>query len=77
MSYTVCIYNGNTGRETTYDTIDEAKRDADSVWTHLTPKEKIKYTNRTAGACFCITENDENDIAVGTAYDYADEMEEE
>lgn len=31
MSYTVCIFNGNNGTETTYDSFEEAKAMADEV----------------------------------------------
>ena len=77
MSYTVCIYNGNNGTETTFDTFEEAKRVADDAWYHLTPRERRAHTDRDKGACFYISENDEQDVEVRVAYDYADEMEEE
>lgn len=75
MSYTLIRYNGNCGDETTYDTLEEARREGDIDWNGLSADDRRRYTDRTAGACFCISVNDENGIAVGTAYDYADEME--
>lgn len=76
MSYTLCAYNGNCGSETTYDTLAEARSEGDIIWGGLSASDKRRYTDRDAGACFCISENDADDIAISTAYDYADELEE-
>lgn len=70
MSYTVCIYNGNNGTETTYDTFEEAKAMADDAWYHLTPAERRATTDRERGAHFYISENDDQDVEVRVAYDY-------
>lgn len=77
MSYTLCIYNGNCGSETTYDTLAEARREGDITWNGLSADDRRRYTDRDAGAYFCISENDEQDVAISTAYDYADELEDE
>lgn len=74
MTYTLCTYNGNTGREDTYETFEDAKREGDDAWSHLTPEEKRRWTDGDAGACFYISRNNEQDIQVGIAYDYADEL---
>lgn len=74
MSYTVCIYNGNVGSDTTFDTFEGAKAFADDQWHHLTPREREKTTDAEGRTWFYISENDEQDVEVRVAYDYADEM---
>ena len=54
--YTFGYYNGNAGRELTFNTKAEAMIEADVKWNRLTRAEKMKYTDPTTGAYFAVFE---------------------
>lgn len=54
--FTFGYYNGNSGRELTFDTKAEAMIEADVKWNRLTRAEKMKYTDPTTGAYFAVFE---------------------
>ena len=54
--YTFGYYNGNSGRELTFDSKAEAMIEADVKWNRLTRAEKMKYTDPTTGAYFAVFE---------------------
>lgn len=56
QTFTFGYYDGNSGVEMTFDSYEEAEKEAEYKWDRLTPKEKIKYTDPDTGAYFAIFE---------------------
>lgn len=54
--FTFGYFNGNAGREITFDTKAEALLEAESRWSHLTEQEKKRYTEAGTGAYFAVFE---------------------
>jgi hypothetical protein len=70
MKYVFIYNNGNTGSEIEFDTVEQAIDEAEIKWGYLTRKERRKYTDRTQGGLFMVT--DEEGILVR---DWSEEVE--
>lgn len=74
--YVFSYYDGNNGTEIAFDTFKGALKEAENKWSHLTKREKIKYTDISNGAYFCVFEKfDEDDWDVIVDFAYKQEVE--
>ena len=75
--FTFGYFNGNSGRELTFDTKAEAMIEADTKWNGLTRAEKAKYTDPTTGAYFAVFEGGNSFDDCRIVEDWADRIERE
>lgn len=68
--YTLSIMNGNVGEEEQYHSLEEALKEGDIAWYHLTPRERKDYV-RENGGWFVLCEGYGIDGPV--VHDWADE----
>ena len=54
MQYILVYYDGNTGAKIKYPTIEEAIREAEIKWDHLTDHDKARYSDKRNGGFFMI-----------------------
>lgn len=68
--FTLEYFDGNSGIQMCFHSLDEAMEEAEYKWSRLTAREKQRYTDPCAGACFMVTDADGLVVR-----DFADEME--
>lgn len=54
MKYIFGYTDGNTGRETPYDTLQEALTAMEDMWNHLSVGDRKRYLGRGEGQYFCV-----------------------
>lgn len=55
-SFTFEWNDGNSGDSKEFDNLDDAIKEADNKWNHLTDNEKKRYQDSSAGGCFYIAD---------------------
>lgn len=56
--YAFEMFNGNVGRVEWFMTLKEAIDVAEDGWHHLTPRERVAYTDRSRGGIFEVYDSD-------------------
>ena len=65
-------FDGNTGITHDYDTIEEAVKIAWDYWQHLTPRERIRYTDPKEGAIYSVFKDTDGEGELHTVLDFAE-----
>lgn len=52
--YIFGYYDGNTGRETAFDTLQEALDAMEDMWNHLSVNDRKRYLGHKDGQYFCV-----------------------